>query len=617
MNSSLASFYFELTVSALVCLISAWATLSNAPRKLRFGAAGVLLAMHSLAGISDLVVTWLTCLVTLGIGNLAWAAIMGRRAARFTDQPIARGNRAIRLSSIFVLLLVFATCFAAVRANELRHRETRVDIGLGLCWTALAATAWIGAWSNIRWYIKLGLQSAAAIIAALAWNGCEWLSYSDRQPLFAREVTIGAGYRFPALMLLTFAVLLVVRMMGNLAVRSTPIDGGNATRRRPAIEFAIRITALALGAFVLLPGTLGMVYLVSSPRPLTSQLLEGNGYRSAVELSERPDETSLPTSFLDEPDSEQVDRFVEANQARLGEIEGLLTLPWQAPVIYHSEIDIDTTDMMALGRLRRSLDALARWHLARDEVGRAVDIHVTSIRLGLNEQRGGLLIHSLLGNAQIRSAIEDLFDMLNRLNIEQCHELIDVLADAEQGQELSEAARAREEVWMRIANGWRGQFDYLSMVLAERLFDKKREIWMENNHRDLADQRLLMAHIALRWFKIDNNRYPDRIEELARQNVHTASLDPFTGRPLCYRRTDDGYVLYSAGDDQTDDGGNLAATESLGKGNDQFLERLRVDREIEAKQVEEAITESSDNTENGAEAAEDSAGLATPADPVD
>ena len=70
-----------------------------------------------------------------------------------------------------------------------------------------------------------------------------------------------------------------------------------------------------------------------------------------------------------------------------------------------------------------------------------------------------------------------------------------------------------------------------------------------------------MAHeieklaIALACYKSENDRFPATLGELSPEFLATISEDIFSGAPLIYRVDDDGYVLYSVGMNQRDDGG--------------------------------------------------------------
>jgi len=69
-------------------------------------------------------------------------------------------------------------------------------------------------------------------------------------------------------------------------------------------------------------------------------------------------------------------------------------------------------------------------------------------------------------------------------------------------------------------------------------------------HLDLARTAL-----AIERYRLATGAVPDRLEELVPQYLEQVPIDPFDGRPIRYRRTEPGYVLYSIGEDGQDSGG--------------------------------------------------------------
>jgi tetratricopeptide (TPR) repeat protein len=69
-------------------------------------------------------------------------------------------------------------------------------------------------------------------------------------------------------------------------------------------------------------------------------------------------------------------------------------------------------------------------------------------------------------------------------------------------------------------------------------------------HLDLARTAL-----ALERYRLATGTIPDRLEQLVPQYLEQVPIDPFDGRPLRYRRTNPGYVLYSIMEDGQDNGG--------------------------------------------------------------
>jgi len=71
--------------------------------------------------------------------------------------------------------------------------------------------------------------------------------------------------------------------------------------------------------------------------------------------------------------------------------------------------------------------------------------------------------------------------------------------------------------------------------------------------------RVLITRLAIRRFEIDQGRLPGSLEELAPRYLPAVPRDPFSGGPLVYRRSAEGYRLYSLGKNRLDDGGSYPA----------------------------------------------------------
>ncbi len=64
---------------------------------------------------------------------------------------------------------------------------------------------------------------------------------------------------------------------------------------------------------------------------------------------------------------------------------------------------------------------------------------------------------------------------------------------------------------------------------------------------------LLLLHVAIRKYRWQYDHPPDRLEQLRLDSSLT--LDPFTGKPLVYRRQGDQYEIFSEGPDDRDENG--------------------------------------------------------------
>jgi hypothetical protein len=114
------------------------------------------------------------------------------------------------------------------------------------------------------------------------------------------------------------------------------------------------------------------------------------------------------------------------------------------------------------------------------------------------------------------------------------------------------------------------EYDQLTAMAAGRLGQDKRNEIVADTILGLALLEIPSDHqatvrmqfqieklaLALAVFKADSGRYPAQLADLVPKYLAAVPDDPFSGRGLVYRRAANGYLLYSVGADQQDDGGH-------------------------------------------------------------
>ena len=80
----------------------------------------------------------------------------------------------------------------------------------------------------------------------------------------------------------------------------------------------------------------------------------------------------------------------------------------------------------------------------------------------------------------------------------------------------------------------------------------------------MAHERLLAAELALRCYQSEKSRIPARLDNLVTNYLSKVPPDPFSGRPLIYRRQGTDWLLYSVGPDGVDDGGRSVGRAGAG-----------------------------------------------------
>jgi hypothetical protein len=68
-------------------------------------------------------------------------------------------------------------------------------------------------------------------------------------------------------------------------------------------------------------------------------------------------------------------------------------------------------------------------------------------------------------------------------------------------------------------------------------------------------RRNVQIAFALAAYRSQYGRYPEKLDSLVPEYLATLPDDLFSGKPVIYRLTEDGYLLYSVGPNGEDEGG--------------------------------------------------------------
>jgi hypothetical protein len=96
----------------------------------------------------------------------------------------------------------------------------------------------------------------------------------------------------------------------------------------------------------------------------------------------------------------------------------------------------------------------------------------------------------------------------------------------------------------------RGRYIFTASLLPA--FDKFA--LRDANHR--AQARTALVALAIERYRLANNgKLPDQLSSLVRTYLDKIPVDPFDGKPVRFKKLPTGYVVYSIGADENDDGG--------------------------------------------------------------
>jgi hypothetical protein len=91
-----------------------------------------------------------------------------------------------------------------------------------------------------------------------------------------------------------------------------------------------------------------------------------------------------------------------------------------------------------------------------------------------------------------------------------------------------------------------------------------RVISMDLSNR--AQLRAARVGVAIERYRLANGKLPENLAELVPAYLDAVPKDPFDGQELRYKRLEKGYVVYSIGEDGSDDGGKERLPQGKRKG---------------------------------------------------
>ena len=127
-------------------------------------------------------------------------------------------------------------------------------------------------------------------------------------------------------------------------------------------------------------------------------------------------------------------------------------------------------------------------------------------------------------------------------------------------KELEELAKKSKEsgqlqkVLLDQANLGKNIAKTISDVLLGLLMPAFRKV-MAAQDRVTQNERNLHLAFALAAYKSDQGKYPAQLADLSPKYLATVPDDLFSGKPVIYKPSEKGYLLYSVGPNGKDDGG--------------------------------------------------------------
>ena len=284
---------------------------------------------------------------------------------------------------------------------------------------------------------------------------------------------------------------------------------------------------ILLGLLLVAVGLVLAVRLLNTGKTPVSILPSPNGYDDLVKAGDAligaaPD---VKNATLDELRS-----FVTQNTNALSLVRLGLSKKSRVPVEFTMNYaSRRLTELGAVKQLALALAAEGRLAELEQRTNDALAASIDTIRLGHEANRGGLMIHKLVGNACEAIGLNRLESLAGGLAAEGSRRVARALQQVDQQGESAEEVLRMERTWSRRSGGLAGRLaalvQFRSMRAAERKFSQRCQ------ERELQRRRLMLT-LAIRAHEIERGEKPDNYSALVPQYLSSIPVDPVTGSKL-------------------------------------------------------------------------------------
>lgn len=418
--------------------------------------------------------------------------------------------------------------------------------------------------------IRIAMALLLMLVIPLAWMDDLLPSFlddfSDWPPVAASALFVGSPDRFR---MLWFAVGAVFYSL-SIFIPSASIWSISSQRAR----IVTMLLLLIVGAFPIWVGS-----NMTLPIKRVAVRHDFNAYRDLVSIGQECEnsifaQTLVTYSEWEKVPAEEQELVLNETKSLLAALRESLQKPVWIPLVYSMD-DIDVVSFSALRALSRLTIAHGTSQLnLRDS--ESTDTILVCAKMGAILQRGGMMIHSLVGIAIGSQAIGWFKVHITQLSPNDRSRILDELKRLLDEIESADVIRSRDIAWSSTIS-W--------VTHARAIVDRTLGVKRENHgfepafHRHLAEWRMLIIELLLENHRERTGLYPPDLMLLSADRPEIIQ-DPFAlKQSFKYRTSATGFLLYSVGENGIDDGGDYQPRPGLILGRDLSLAGRLVDPE--------------------------------------
>jgi len=316
-----------------------------------------------------------------------------------------------------------------------------------------------------------------------------------------------------------------------------------------------------VGLAVLLWSALGGPGIGADLAPDPPPIPVPNGYDDLLEAGRAIEQSGTvgPKLDLTKADEATLLAVVQANRDRVMRARAGLAKEFQVPVVYQMD-HVNQVLIPDLGSIRggvgRALNAEGLLAAAQGRSGDAVRSDLDLVHLGDVMSRQVPMMPYLIGIALENTGLRNLRNLRDKLGAEECRQVIPRLEEIDRDHERAGAVALREKQFMVANMRKMGFFAGMAMRVSgahARDVAQIETTLASAEKRQLATRRVLMTELALQLYRLERGEDPPDLSVLVPSILKSAPIDPYSGKPLLYRKSGKIGAVYSVGPDLDDD----------------------------------------------------------------
>ena len=345
---------------------------------------------------------------------------------------------------------------------------------------------------------------------------------------------------------ITFAATLTGRWLERTRQMSV-----RPTRRRSAV------LVMAVATLLLAWPAMRTLWLMATPRTLrTIALPTPNGFDYFL-TAERQ---CPPSLIVDGPTFDESTATTSQMTRAVGEVApALATIRRGLTMSAVVELPEAYSESEGLDHSRRRRSAMrgfaAEGELAKRNDGPHAGLksYLDLLDYGYAIRHGGLIADCNFGFAIAGAGRYFVLNDLRKWHADDCRRASERITELIDAMEPYNLVVERDIAWGQRALGWHGRLLQVLNDVANVPIERYASPWLN----DAAQSKLLVAELSLQAYRDQQGEWPLDWADVEKLGLRPLAIDPYspTGDKLQYRRTAEGYRLYSVGPNGVDDGG--------------------------------------------------------------